>query len=163
MQSSMYEVQASEMKYVGVGPRFLALLIDGLVLIAATVILSAISMGMDSVLRIIDNEIITTFIGSIINIMYAIYVLLLMLAILGGYHIIMEATLGATIGKMVLGLRVVREDDMPISWKASIIRNLLRIVDFAFYGLVGAIAIWTSPNRQRLGDRVAKTVVIRRR
>jgi uncharacterized RDD family membrane protein YckC len=79
------------------------------------------------------------------------------------YPIIMEATQGATIGKKVLGLHVVTEDGMPISWKASIIRNLLRIVDFQLYGLVGAIAIWTSPNRQRLGDRVAKTVVIRRR
>ena len=163
MQSSTYEVQDSEMKYVGVGPRFLALFIDVIIPIAAVFILSAISTDIDSILRIIENKDIVFFITSIIHIMYSIAVLMLLLTILGGYPIIMEVTLGATIGKMVLGLRVVREDGMPISWKESIIRHLLRIVDLPFYGLVGAIAIWTSPNRQRLGDRVAKTVVIRRR
>jgi uncharacterized RDD family membrane protein YckC len=158
MQSLTYEVQASEMKYVEVGPRFLAFLIDIIVLIAA----SAILMGMDSVLRIVENANIFFLLSFIISIVELVISLLFVVFFLT-YPIIMEATQGATIGKMALGLRVVREDGMPISWKASIIRYLLRIVDLQLYGLVGAIAIWTSPNRQRLGDRVAKTVVIRQR
>ena len=79
-----------------------------------------------------------------------------------GYFIVMEAMWGATLGKMLLGLRVVKTDGSPISWSESVIRNLLRIIDGLFYYLVGAILIWTSPLRQRLGDRAAKTVVVKR-
>ncbi|MFL5661319.1 MAG: RDD family protein, partial [Ktedonobacteraceae bacterium] len=70
---------------------------------------------------------------------------------------------GATLGKMVVGLRVVKLDGSPISWSESVIRNLLRIIDGIFFYLVGAIFVWTSPRKQRLGDRAASTVVIRRR
>ena len=84
-----------------------------------------------------------------------------LLAIL--YYIVMEATQGATLGKMALGLRVVKTNGSPISWSESIIRNLLRIIDGLFFYLVGAILIWNSPLRQRLGDRAANTVVVRRR
>jgi len=81
------------------------------------------------------------------------------------YYIVMEAMWGATLGKMALGIRVVKLDGSPISWGESIIRNLLRIIDGIPYFipyLLGAILVWTSPTRQRLGDRVAKTVVVRR-
>ncbi|HEV7237477.1 MAG TPA: RDD family protein, partial [Ktedonobacteraceae bacterium] len=79
------------------------------------------------------------------------------------YYIVMEATQGATLGKMALGLRVVKVNGSPISWTESIVRNLLRIIDGLFVYLVGAIFVWTSPLKQRLGDRAAQTVVIRKR
>ncbi len=75
----------------------------------------------------------------------------------------MEATQGATLGKMALGLRVVRVDGAPISWSESVIRNLLRIVDCLVFYILGAILIWTSPLKQRLGDKVAHTVVVKSR
>jgi uncharacterized RDD family membrane protein YckC len=78
------------------------------------------------------------------------------------YYIATEARLGATVGKLAVGLRVTLEDGSRLDWRASVIRNLLRVVDaFAFY-LVGAVLVWTSPRRQRLGDRVAGTIVVRR-
>lgn len=45
---------------------------------------------------------------------------------------------------------------------AAIIRTLLRIIDGIAVYLVGAIFVWTSPRKQRLGDRVAKTLVIKK-
>jgi uncharacterized RDD family membrane protein YckC len=45
--------------------------------------------------------------------------------------------------------------------QAALIRNILRIVDGLFVYLVGAILVWKSDKRQRLGDRVAHTVVVR--
>jgi len=128
----------AEMQYVGVGPRFLAVLIDSIIIGVVGAILGFIfrnSPGLS---------------GGVTG--------LLALA----YFIVLEATQGATLGKMALGLRVTRTDGAPISWTESIIRNLLRIIDGLFVYLVGAILIWTSPLKQRLGDRVAKTVVVRR-
>lgn len=78
------------------------------------------------------------------------------------YYIAAEATLGATVGKLVVGLRVVKTDGSPIGWQPALVRNVLRIVDGLFAYLVGAILVMTSPTKQRLGDRVAGTVVVRR-
>ncbi|MEX2542368.1 MAG: RDD family protein [Trueperaceae bacterium] len=79
------------------------------------------------------------------------------------YYAAMEATLGASLGKFLLGLRVVKEDGAPIGWPAAIVRNVLRVVDGFLFYLVAALLVWGSHKRQRLGDRVAGTVVIRQR
>ncbi|MBV9712896.1 MAG: RDD family protein [Ktedonobacteraceae bacterium] len=131
-----YQAQP-QLQYVGVGRRFIALLLDGVLL---GIVNGIIFLLLRSVPFVADVVV------SVISVVYIFA---------------MEATRGATIGKMMLGLRVVKIDGSPIGWPESIIRNLLRVVDgFAAY-LVGAILIWTSPQRQRLGDRVAKTVVVR--
>jgi uncharacterized RDD family membrane protein YckC len=77
------------------------------------------------------------------------------------YALLLEKLAGGTVGKLVLGIRVRMEDGSPITWGASIARNLLRFIDFLpFFYLVGAIVAWTNPQRQRIGDKVAKTVVV---
>jgi uncharacterized RDD family membrane protein YckC len=79
------------------------------------------------------------------------------------YFIVMEAMIGATLGKLLVGLRVVAlGTGEPIDWQASTVRNVLRLIDGLFFYLVGAIVIWLSAKKQRLGDRVAGTVVARR-
>ena len=79
------------------------------------------------------------------------------------YFIFWElATGGRSIGKFIVGLRVVRRNGMPIDIRGSIVRNLMRIVDIlpAEY-LVGITTILLSPSGERLGDHVAGTIVIR--
>lgn len=128
-----------QLQYVGVGPRFLATLIDAIIIGAIAGVLGIIFRDAPG--------------------LYGGFTGILAIA----YYIILEATLGATLGKMALGLRVVKTDGSPISWSESVIRNLLRIIDGIFFYLVGAIFVWTSPRKQRLGDRAANTVVIRSR
>ena len=80
------------------------------------------------------------------------------------YYTVMEARSGDTVGKKLVGLQVVRLDDGgAISMRESVVRNVLRIVDGLFFYLVGAVLVWTSRKNQRLGDRVAGTVVRRRK
>ena len=78
------------------------------------------------------------------------------------YYVVMEVQWGGTLGKMALGMKVVKEDGAKLDWGASLIRNILRIVDGFFFYLVGAIVVWTSKKRQRLGDMVAHTLVVRK-
>jgi uncharacterized RDD family membrane protein YckC len=75
------------------------------------------------------------------------------------YYVVMEGTLGATLGKLVMGIGVERRAGGPAGMAASAIRNLLRIVDGIGGYLVGLIVALTSPLRQRIGDRAAGTVV----
>jgi len=79
------------------------------------------------------------------------------------YFIVPEALWGVTLGKLATNIRVVRQSDGgPIGWSASIIRNVLRPIDWLVLYLVGFIAICVSQKRQRIGDRVAGTIVVRR-
>ena len=137
------------MEHVGVGWRFLAMLIDGILLGFVFVVLSAMTGGASAN----DGQASANLSGG---------PFLLFLLIWQGYYIIMEALLGGTVGKLILGLRVVKDDGSPLDWGASIIRNLLRFIDGLFGYLVGAIFVWTSDEKKRLGDRAAGTFVTRR-
>jgi uncharacterized RDD family membrane protein YckC len=79
------------------------------------------------------------------------------------YGILMEwFWRGQTIGKRLLGLRVVEASGLRLRPSQIIVRNLLRFVDMlpGLY-LVGGISCVLSPRRQRLGDIAAGTIVIR--
>jgi uncharacterized RDD family membrane protein YckC len=88
---------------------------------------------------------------------------LVYLAVVLGYYFVFEVTLGQSVGKRLLGLRVVRADGSRPSAAAVAVRTLLRIVDWlpTLY-LVGFIAMLaTGVRRQRLGDLAANTRVAR--
>ena len=78
------------------------------------------------------------------------------------YYVVMEQMYGGTVGKLALGLKVVKIDGTAMDWQTAIVRTLLRIVDGFFVYLIGAILVWTSPTKQRLGDKVAKTLVVKK-
>jgi uncharacterized RDD family membrane protein YckC len=68
---------------------------------------------------------------------------------------------GQTPGKKVLGISVINDDLSPVTLGTSMVRNLLRTVDFLplFY-LVGLITMLFNRRFQRLGDLAAGTLVI---
>ncbi|WP_227997840.1 RDD family protein [Nocardia australiensis] len=85
--------------------------------------------------------------------------------VLVGYPVVSETMLrGRTLGKMALGLRVVRADGGPTDFRHALTRGLAgAIVDFWMLGGFGAIAVLTSmcsPNARRVGDVLAGTVVV---
>jgi uncharacterized RDD family membrane protein YckC len=88
---------------------------------------------------------------------------ILYFAISVGYGIVLEWRWhGQTLGKRVLGLRVVDAQGLRLQLSQVILRNLLRLVDMlpAIY-LVGGLACFFSRNCQRLGDLAAGTIVAR--
>jgi uncharacterized RDD family membrane protein YckC len=80
-----------------------------------------------------------------------------------GYFLLLEGLWdGYTLGKKLMGIKVVKEDGSECGLGASILRNLLRIIDYLpFYYLLGFIVMAMSDKRQRVGDRAAGTVVVR--
>src|SRR5579863_10031269 len=80
-------------------------------------------------------------------------------AILFAYGSLLEAGFGATLGKALVGLRVVRTGSGS-ALAAAAIRNAMRIVDGAGVYLLGAVVAGCSPCRQRLGDLCAGTAVV---
>ena len=135
------------METAGVGPRALAIIIDTLILMVVGWALAKVTGQ--------------TATAEGFNVTGAPALLLFLIGL--GYYVVMEATSGATVGKKAMGLKVVSASGGPIGWQASIIRNLLRIVDGFFFYLVGAIVVWVSKSKQRLGDMAAKTLVVKAR
>ncbi len=78
-----------------------------------------------------------------------------------GYYVLVEGLFATTVGKVFVGLRVVGESGGSLEMRASVIRNVIRVVDGLFFYLVGAILIWRSADGQRLGDRLGETYVIK--
>ncbi|AHY45301.1 putative membrane protein/domain [Rubrobacter radiotolerans] len=87
---------------------------------------------------------------------------LLLFAFIFGYYIFMEGRFGQTVGKMLLGIKVVREDGGAPGYGAAAIRTVLRIVDGFMAYLVAFVTVLVSGKNQRLGDMAAKTLVVRK-
>jgi uncharacterized RDD family membrane protein YckC len=136
------------MEYAGVALRFVAVLIDFAVLIALVLVVALFTGGAYSTGGNGAHNV-----GVEAEGWWPFLVFL-------GYYVVLEATSGRTIGKRAVGLRVVDENGDWISWGQALGRNLLRVVDALFFYLIAAIAAWSSPKRQRLGDRAANTFVI---
>lgn len=89
---------------------------------------------------------------------------LIQFIIVWGYYVIFEALAdGRTIGKRLHRLRVVRDGGYSITFGASAVRNLMRIIDMQpgiFYG-VGMTSVFVSKSGKRLGDMAAGTIVVK--
>ena len=79
-----------------------------------------------------------------------------------GYGFLLEGLWdGYTVGKRLFGIKVVEEDGSPCSLGSAFVRNLLEIIDGFLYYVIGFVAMALSDRRQRIGDRLAGTVVVR--
>jgi uncharacterized RDD family membrane protein YckC len=151
-------------QYAGAGLRIVAAIIDffivGAVYVVFSIIIAVITAIFGGAAGATNSDSAANAaagVGALIGLL----LWLVAAAVSIAYFPYMEATQGATFGKKALGLRVVREDGSPIGWGEAIIRFLLRIVDGFFFYLVGLICILVTDKQQRVGDLVAKTIVIK--
>jgi uncharacterized RDD family membrane protein YckC len=79
------------------------------------------------------------------------------------YHPFFELVMnGQSIGKKLIGIKVIREDGGRPALHQYLIRWLIRPFDFAFsFYLVGLLTVVLSKKNQRLGDMAAGTLVIK--
>jgi len=83
-----------------------------------------------------------------------------------GYFVAAELlTAGRSPGKLICGLRVVRSDGLPVTFRESALRNLARAVDVT--GVPPSVIIPVAPvvmaldkSFRRLGDMLAGTIVV---
>lgn len=146
----------------GIASRFMAVIVDlliqiGLALLVLLGIQTLIGHGTHS--SVGPASLLSTagivFVGIIFPFTYAIF-----FEMLWG---------GRTPGKRLFGLRTVRDGGYPINLLSSVIRNVLRIIDFGIIplatplilcGLPGLISMFFSPTYKRIGDYAAGTLVI---
>ncbi len=81
------------------------------------------------------------------------------------YPVLFEVYMhGQTPGKKVMKIQVLLMDGTLVNWGASMLRNLLRTVDFLpFFYILGFISMLFSKDFRRLGDLAADTIVVYKR
>jgi uncharacterized RDD family membrane protein YckC len=157
------EAVAVRFELAGLGSRFLALAVDLAIqiLVVIGVVIGLLLIGL-----------LTRAGGSIhaapetLKLGYAFLIAIAALAsfvLFFGYFIAFELLWnGQSPGKKLLGLRVIRDGGFPVDAGASVIRNLVRVVEagIVFY-VVSAFVMLLSPENKRLGDMAAGTIVVR--
>ena len=90
---------------------------------------------------------------------------LLMVGVLVGYPTaLLTMTRGKSVGKLAAGLRVVRDDAGPITFRHALTRSLIGVIEvFVLYGIPAVITAIINPRGKRLGDMAAGTYVVRER
>ncbi|MBP6448278.1 MAG: RDD family protein [Saprospiraceae bacterium] len=73
---------------------------------------------------------------------------------------LMEFRSGQTIGKRFLKIKVVKQDFTVATFTDSLVRHLFDIIDI--FALVGLFVTLANNKNQRIGDQVARTIVIRK-
>jgi uncharacterized RDD family membrane protein YckC len=89
--------------------------------------------------------------------------LLLCVAVYLGYYFLFERFISRTPGKALTGLVVIQFDGGRCTWRQSLIRTCFRLLEVnpVLLGAIpAAICILTSSHHQRLGDRIARTIVV---
>lgn len=131
----------------GAGARMVALVVDLLAILAME---SAVLSALTAFAPLAPDAI-----GGVVTLLY--------FGMSTGYGMVLEIWWnGQTLGKRLLGLRVMDQRARPARPGQMIVRNLLRPVDAlpALY-LLGAVVCWGTRHRQRVGDWAAGTVVVR--
>jgi uncharacterized RDD family membrane protein YckC len=134
-----------DLPVAGAGSRSLAAFVDYLVVTAASIVLSVAAFFAGVGFGLKSMWWLAVILFGLFALQYGYF---------AGCEILMD---GQTIGKQVVGLRVVSRHGSRPSRVALLIRNALRSLDI----VVGVPMMIFDPLSRRLGDRLAGTVVIR--
>ncbi|WP_066062556.1 RDD family protein [Neobacillus soli] len=152
------EYVSLKFQVAGLGSRAAAFIIDQLLLNVVNILAIIV------VLLIMDGSSLLPFFIFEDTLPLAITIIVLFI-INWGYFFSLEFFLGGrTIGKKLIGIRVIQENGHSITLLSSFIRNLMRIIDTlptAYF--LGIIMIFFHPKHKRLGDLVAGTIVVHER
>lgn len=157
------------MNYAGGGERFLAALIDGLIIggvlgviyiIGAVVTIPILlSTGSISTESAAPNDVNPMAVGGIFLVYMIIYAIIL--AFLVWYYIFYQAKKGQTVGKMVMHIKVVTDQGTVPSKGTFFLREFIGkwVSQVVLY--IGYLMILWDPRKQGLHDKIASTFVVK--
>ena len=145
-----------ERRLAGIGSRFMAGLLDTLLIAAVLLAIVLAAFGTGAVAFTLNPGALRRAEPWVLAVL-----ILLFFLVYWGYFVLFEMWMnGQTPGKRYMRIRVVQQEGGAISFQAVAIRNLLRMVDFIGLYAVAGVSMFLTRKVQRLGDLAAGTVVI---
>ena len=147
--------------YVGFGERFAARIIDtvlhygvGIMAMISVAILAFLVQALggptaDATMARMDGEGFWPFVASLVGILI--------------YETLCEGLFGSTAGKYMLGMVVLKDDGTRCTLQAALKRSVAFFVDSLFFGLIAWNVMKDSPEKKRVGDNWAETIVVKRK
>lgn len=126
------------MTYAGFWKRFVASLLDG-------IILTAIGFGLGLVLMLVGAGVLAEPIGYVLGFLY--------------YPVLESSSWQATIGKRMIGIRVTDLEGRRISFWRSLLRNVAKYISALILG-IGFIMAGLTDRKQALHDMIAGCLVV---
>ena len=123
--------------------RLVASLVDGLILVPVTLLLMALA-GVDWMNTTFLRDLLFNWLPS------------------WAYYVAFTALYGATPGKMLLGIRVVKADGRPVDWLTAFMREVVGKTLSTLALSVGYLWAFFHPKRQTWHDLIADTLVVHR-
>ena len=123
--------------------RLVASLVDGLILVPLTLLLMALA-GVDWMNTTFLQDLLFNWLPS------------------WAYYVAFTALYGATPGKMLLGIRVVKADGRPVDWLTAFMREVVGKTLSTLALSVGYLWAFFHPKRQTWHDLIADTLVVHR-
>jgi uncharacterized RDD family membrane protein YckC len=162
VNKQQHNEQSMKGEFAGFASRFVAFAIDlALVLVAAGiinwVIIAALGLVGINVIGPASNA--NTNIGRIIIIISKIVLVAMPIVLLISYWMIFWTVTGQTIGKRIMGVRIVRMDGQRMKARNSVRRIIMYFVSMIPFFL-GFLVILIDDERRGWHDKVAKTCVI---
>ena len=154
------EYVSLQFQLAGLGSRTAAFIIDQLILtlinIAILIVVFVVLVGGPNLAFYFATE--------VESVTLAITIIVLFLINWGYFFVYEYFSGGRTLGKKIIGIRVIQENGHSITLLSSFIRNLLRIIDMlpANYFL-GILMVFFHSRHKRVGDLVAGTIVVHER
>jgi uncharacterized RDD family membrane protein YckC len=145
--------------YASAGSRIAAIIIDTIILMVIMAII-ALPLGlsawmfsmMTDVTAMLDLWANAAILGTFAVINAIIWIL---------YFSYFESTSGQTPGKRAMGIKVTKENGKKLTLGDALVRTILRIIDGLAFYILGLIIILVTEKKQRLGDILARTIVVK--
>jgi uncharacterized RDD family membrane protein YckC len=139
-----------------VGERIVAALID-LAVLGVIFVGMAVLLGSAKATTTADAEIH----ASHASVSLAGWSFVLYIVVVFAYYFVLELAYGQTLGKRAMSIRVGSLDGGPPRAPAILGRTLGRIVDaLPIFYLLGFVVLVSGRRRQRIGDRIGRTLVV---
>jgi uncharacterized RDD family membrane protein YckC len=146
------------LEVAGLGSRFMAQVVDWLAKGLGALFLGLLAFILLTLLGVVvEDRAVLTYLGAAgAAILYFLFLT---------YDVFFEVRWdGQTPGKMLAGIRVIRENGSPVDVRSACIRFFLAFADFLpIFHLLGGLLVLLTARSQRLGDLAAGTLVIRER
>ena len=153
-----------DVRVARLGSRVLARLID---IVVQVVVFQALTVLLNLLLLLL----MTAGLAAFDRASFGVVTIVSLVCTLIGYPVLMEtSTRGRTLGKLIVGLRVVRDDGGPVTFRHALSRGLVGVAlewpGVLLPPITWLVTIWTmlaNPQSKRIGDHAAGTVVIHER
>lgn len=159
---------ASTLSRAGFWPRLVAYIIDNIA-IGATILVLFIPMLLMMVILNVPMSDTPAYTWDHNAVELAVFIAVALITIVSaaivafGYYIVLEGHFGYTLGKYLLGLRVLKTDGTRIGYKEAFLRNLSKYINNLIVIDALIMLIFFNKEKQRGFDKIANTMVVHTR